>query len=379
MSVVRSTSPVVGLLSCKLRHSHEVSHTNGGPIVRWDYFISHASEDKRLVAAPLAHYFQSVGFSVWYDDFSLSVGDSILAGINRGLAESTYGIVILSPAFFQKSWPQRELAALMGTDTRRKRRILPIWHQIDAARIAQAAPLLADIKAVSTSRGLNFVVEEIVRASYPKRVESLPASNVPLERAVDLNEAQLTLKELLLNGASRDDIFLLISAYQVLLSHLGYQAPLIIPAARIRSTIPFDFAMIAPHGVTGPVSLTFVLLGPTYDDGSTIPLLESIDRACGSEISFTQRPHNDYLRGRRVGEFPAVLHAAEQIKGMVTSNNLHYERPELWNFSALLIYGRRKIGSVTKQDDAARTSIRIQVEIASYDRLADGNVTQLIC
>jgi hypothetical protein len=71
--------------------------------MRWDYFISHASEDKRLVAAPLAHYLKSVGFSVWYDDFSLEVGDSILAGINGGLAASEYGIVILSPSFFGKN------------------------------------------------------------------------------------------------------------------------------------------------------------------------------------------------------------------------------------------------------------------------------------
>ena len=59
--------------------------------------------------------------------------------------------------------------------------------------------------------------------------------------------------------------------------------------------------------------------------------------------------------------------AAQQIKGMVTSDDIHYQRPELWNFSALLSYGRRKIGSVAKQDDTARTSIRIEVEIASYD------------
>ena len=145
--------------------------------MNWNYFISHASEDKRLVAAPLAHYFSSTGFSVWYDDFSLKVGDSILAGINTGLAESAYGIVILSPSFFKKSWPQRELAGLMAQMTGTERRILPVWHEITSAEIIRAAPLLADIKAVSTSRGLNAVAEEIVRASFPERAASMPASN----------------------------------------------------------------------------------------------------------------------------------------------------------------------------------------------------------
>ena len=146
-------------------------------VVSWNYFISHASEDKRLVAAPLAHYFSSTGFSVWYDDFSLKVGDSILAGINTGLAESAYGIVILSPSFFKKAWPQRELAGLMAQMTGVERRILPVWHEITSAEVTRAAPLLADIKAVSTSRGLNAVAEEIVRASFPDRVASMPTSN----------------------------------------------------------------------------------------------------------------------------------------------------------------------------------------------------------
>ena len=313
-------------------------------VVSWNYFISHASEDKRLVAAPLAHYFSSTGFSVWYDDFSLKVGDSILAGINTGLAESAYGIVILSPSFFKKAWPQRELAGLMAQMTGVERRILPVWHEITSAEVTRAAPLLADIKAVSTSRGLNAVAEEIVRASFPDRVASMPTSNSENEEFSDLAEAQATLRDLLARGASREDVFLVISAYQILLMRLDSYSPLIIPATRVSSELPYQFAMFTPHGVTGPISLTFVLLGPVENKAEAFNILAAFDRACGPQVSFTERPANDYLQGRKVGEFPAVLSAAEQIKRKVESRNAYYERPDLWNFSALVVCGRRREG-----------------------------------
>ena len=78
----------------------------------WDVFISHAWEDKETVARPLAHALSQAGLSVWYDELTLTLGDGLRRSIDRGLAESRYGVVILSPQFFAKSWPQRELDGL---------------------------------------------------------------------------------------------------------------------------------------------------------------------------------------------------------------------------------------------------------------------------
>jgi len=77
----------------------------------WDVFVSHASEDKDF-ARPLAEALHKSGLSVWYDDFTLRVGDSLRRRIDEGLAKSRYGIVILSHAFFAKNWPQAELDGL---------------------------------------------------------------------------------------------------------------------------------------------------------------------------------------------------------------------------------------------------------------------------
>jgi AbiTii/TIR domain len=54
--------------------------------MNWDLFISHASEDKDDVARPLADKFIELGLSVWYDEYTLTVGDSLRRSIDRGLA-----------------------------------------------------------------------------------------------------------------------------------------------------------------------------------------------------------------------------------------------------------------------------------------------------
>lgn len=68
----------------------------------WDAFICHASEDKESFVRPLAEELSRRGLRIWYDEFTLKVGDSLRKSIDRGLAESDYGIVVLSPNFFQK-------------------------------------------------------------------------------------------------------------------------------------------------------------------------------------------------------------------------------------------------------------------------------------
>ncbi len=54
----------------------------------WDVFISHASEDKDSFVRPLAVALKQLGASVWYDEFSLKLGDSMSRSIDKGLSKS---------------------------------------------------------------------------------------------------------------------------------------------------------------------------------------------------------------------------------------------------------------------------------------------------
>jgi hypothetical protein len=130
----------------------------------WDVFISHASEDKVAIATPLAEALRELGLRVWYDDFSLRVGDSLFESINRGLAQSRFGVVVISGYFFGKHWPQQELNGLATREVEGKRVILPVWHGVSVAEVRSYSPILADRVAVQTKDGLSHVVAKIVDA-----------------------------------------------------------------------------------------------------------------------------------------------------------------------------------------------------------------------
>jgi hypothetical protein len=124
----------------------------------FDVFISHAAEDKDAVVRPLALSLQRRGLSVWYDEFELRVGDSLRRKIDSGIARSRFGIVVLSHAFFAKSWPQYELDGLVTMSLSGKQVILPLWHEISKDEVVQQSPSLADKLALRTS---DYSIEEI--------------------------------------------------------------------------------------------------------------------------------------------------------------------------------------------------------------------------
>jgi hypothetical protein len=128
----------------------------------WDVFISHASEDKIDIAAPLARGLRELGLKVWYDDFSLTLGDSLRESIDRGLAKSKYGVVILSEHFFAKHWPQRELNGLATREVDGRKVILPIWHNISFERVREFSPTLADRIAAKSTEGLDKLIDRIM-------------------------------------------------------------------------------------------------------------------------------------------------------------------------------------------------------------------------
>jgi TIR domain-containing protein len=120
--------------------------------IGYDAFISHAAEDKESLVKPLAKHLSRMGYRVWYDEFELTVGDSLRQSIDRGLATSRYGVVILSPAFFAKKWPQYELNGLTAREIDGQKVVLPIWHGVSKSDVTQYSPSLADKVALSTEK-----------------------------------------------------------------------------------------------------------------------------------------------------------------------------------------------------------------------------------
>lgn len=117
----------------------------------YDVFISHATEDKNDVVRSLAEALTAQDLRVWYDEFELRIGDSLRRKIDMGLAQSRFGIVVLSHAFFEKNWPQYELDGLVTREMAGEQVILPLWHKITKEEIISHSPSLADKIARTTS------------------------------------------------------------------------------------------------------------------------------------------------------------------------------------------------------------------------------------
>lgn len=141
---------------------------------KYDCFISHASEDKQGFVEPLARELIRFGVTVWYDRFSLSVGDSLSRSIDKGLAGSSYGVLVLSKAFISKPWPEYELRGLTAKEIGSEKVILPRWHGVDRQEVLSFSPSLADKYALSSeTHDINNLARELIRVIRPDIAERL--------------------------------------------------------------------------------------------------------------------------------------------------------------------------------------------------------------
>ncbi|WP_010494482.1 toll/interleukin-1 receptor domain-containing protein [Paenibacillus elgii] len=124
----------------------------------YDLFISHASEDKENFVRPLALLLNRLSVRVWYDEFTLNLGDSLSRSIDKGLIDSQFGLVVLSKDFMNKKWPDYELRSLISKELAYGKVVLPIWHGIDRDDLLNFSPYLLDKLAINTSQK---TIEEI--------------------------------------------------------------------------------------------------------------------------------------------------------------------------------------------------------------------------
>lgn len=119
---------------------------------RWDAFISHASEDKEAIVKDLSNHLTALDLKIWYDKFTLQIGDSLSQKIDEGLKESNFGIVIISKPFLNKKWTDYEYRSLLSKEDNYKKIILPIWHQVTYDDVKSFSLYLADKFALDTSK-----------------------------------------------------------------------------------------------------------------------------------------------------------------------------------------------------------------------------------
>jgi hypothetical protein len=133
--------------------------------ISYDAFLSHATEDKDVVARPLAEALTARRLRIWFDEFELMIGDSLVEKLSAGIRASRFGILVLSPAFFAKRWTKHELDMLEYLWITEGRILFPIWHNITEAEIRAYRPSIASIFALSTANiDISAIADEIAAA-----------------------------------------------------------------------------------------------------------------------------------------------------------------------------------------------------------------------
>ncbi len=113
-------------------------------------FISHDSKD-RATAQTIATYLQNRLCPVWYDEFSLSVGDNLRESIEKGLKESKKCILVLSRDFLSNpGWTKKEFDSIFTREILEQTRlILPVWLNVSTEDVFAYSPSLANVFALN--------------------------------------------------------------------------------------------------------------------------------------------------------------------------------------------------------------------------------------
>jgi predicted nucleotide-binding protein len=116
-----------------------------------DVFLCHAWDDRGGAAKELHDLLESSGVSVWFSEKDVALGTSLLREIDKGLAKSRVGIVLVTPALLdrlrgEEGIAEKELSALLARD-----QLVPIMHGTTYEALRDISPLLGSRSGLSTA------------------------------------------------------------------------------------------------------------------------------------------------------------------------------------------------------------------------------------
>jgi predicted nucleotide-binding protein len=114
-----------------------------------DVFLCHAWDDRQGIAKQLHDLLVSRGVKVWFSEKDVGLGVPLMRAIDKGLANSRIGIVLVTPALLRclpkEGIADKELSALL-----RRERLVPVVHETTYEDLEKVSPLLASRSGLST-------------------------------------------------------------------------------------------------------------------------------------------------------------------------------------------------------------------------------------
>lgn len=114
-----------------------------------DVFLCHAWDDRKGAAKELHDLLASKGVTIWFSEKDVPLGSSLLREIDKGLAKSRVGIVLVTPSFLKRvereGIADKELSALLARDL-----LVPVVHNTTFEDLREVSPLLGSRSGLST-------------------------------------------------------------------------------------------------------------------------------------------------------------------------------------------------------------------------------------
>lgn len=114
-----------------------------------DVFLCHAWDDRKKAAKELHDSLESKGVTIWFSEKDVALGAPLLREIDKGLANSRVGIVLVTPSFIKRIKAEgiadKELSALLARDL-----LVPIVHDTTFDNLRDVSPLLGSRSGLST-------------------------------------------------------------------------------------------------------------------------------------------------------------------------------------------------------------------------------------
>lgn len=115
-----------------------------------DVFLCHAWDDRRGAATELYDLLEAESVSVWFSEKDVALGSPFLREIDRGLAKSRTGLVLVTPALLKRLAGQgvsdKELSELLARDL-----LIPVVHETTYDELRKVSPLLGSRNGLSTA------------------------------------------------------------------------------------------------------------------------------------------------------------------------------------------------------------------------------------
>ena len=115
-----------------------------------DIFLCHAWDDREGAANELYNLLVSKGVSVWFSEKDVSLGQPLMRAIDKGLANSRIGLVLVTPAFLarlpKEGIADKELSALLH-----RNQLVPIVHNTTYESLREVSPLLGSRSGLDTA------------------------------------------------------------------------------------------------------------------------------------------------------------------------------------------------------------------------------------